>query len=230
MIQRDLVQLAAPRRQAEHAPHDLLVDPEFMRHVAHPRRAEAVRVTQQRLRARPNTLLLRRHAHFVLRPAQPGTIQHHGTVRHQALHRRREQRRGQARMEGEPQLLLSHALQVGPLGVIGVERRSGSIAEALPGSAPHGDGLMPTRQRDEIITFDRPVRGISRGGTVAEERIQIHEAARSIQQRPTALLPDRRHPTPAAPRGAPACGACAPARAGRSARRRRWCGWRTCRG
>ncbi|HEV8389795.1 MAG TPA: hypothetical protein VGQ35_08125 [Dongiaceae bacterium] len=51
MIQRDLVHLAAPGRQAKHPPHYLLVDPKLARDITHARRAEPVELIEQGPRA-----------------------------------------------------------------------------------------------------------------------------------------------------------------------------------
>nr|WP_284735579.1 hypothetical protein [Dongia deserti] len=99
VIQRNLVHFTAAGHQAEDPAHDLLVDPELTRNVAHARRAEAVELAQQWLGTRPDPLLLRRHAHFVMWPPQPGAVQNHGAGTHHPLDRRREQWRGQTRMK-----------------------------------------------------------------------------------------------------------------------------------
>ncbi|HEY3149926.1 MAG TPA: hypothetical protein VGJ75_26420 [Dongiaceae bacterium] len=182
MIQGDLFHFAAARRQSEHPPDDLLIDTEFVRDVAHARWPEPVERSQQGLGAQPDPLLVRRHAHFMMRPAQPGAVQHDHARRHHALHCRGEQRRGQARMERQPQLLLPHALQVGTFGMEGVERRHGSGSKALPRRARQGDGPMAAREQNQIVALDRLPGRIRRGGPVAEEGVEIDKAARTIER------------------------------------------------
>ncbi|HSE73658.1 MAG TPA: hypothetical protein VLB05_04030 [Dongiaceae bacterium] len=153
-----------------------------MRNIAHPRRAETIESAQQWLGMQPDSLFFRRHAHFVTRPPQPGAIENHGACNGHPLHGSGEQWRRQARMQGQPQLLLAHALQIRPLGMEGIERRDGGPAESLPGCAVHGDRLVPARKHDEIVELDCPACSVGRGGAVAEKCIEVDKTARPVQR------------------------------------------------
>ncbi|MEZ5831798.1 MAG: hypothetical protein R3D05_11515 [Dongiaceae bacterium] len=181
MIQGDLVHVATARRQTEHTPHDLLINPELARYIAHARRPEPVEIAEQRLRARPDPLLFRCHPHLMLRAAQPGAIDHHHARGNEALHRRREQRRRQAWVERQPHPLLPHALQVRSLGMEGIECCDGGIGKALPGRASHGNRVMTALQDDQVVLHNR-LAGRCRGGrSVAEKSVEIDKAAWPIQ-------------------------------------------------
>ncbi|HWA49189.1 MAG TPA: hypothetical protein VG742_12995 [Dongiaceae bacterium] len=206
MVQRHLIDFAAPRRQAEHAPHDLFIDAECVGDVAHARRPETVAAAQERPDAAPDLLFVRAHAHFVIGPPQPGAIDEQRALLHQTLDGGGKQRRRQARLQRQAQLLLRHALHVRPVRVELVQRRHRAVGKMPPRGAAQGDGLAAARQRHQIKRRRRCDDRALRGGAVAEKGLQIDKAARPVQgagksrvhvpgiQRQQLGAPDRRPP------------------------------------